>query len=167
LTIGPMMSRSVVFFVILIILHVVRSQEQFIQTDNRIQSSPLLCSIHRQGFGQLEYVELTASSINIQFTNIFSNLRCSTIHVSAAITNTLTNEIEQKFEDIQTNNFYTDRLLPDHNYSIIIKISDEKSIRILPTYIFQTLELSNRKTVTLSNDDLLTVEQIESFIFPH
>ncbi|CAF3673918.1 unnamed protein product [Rotaria socialis] len=167
LTIRPMMSRSIVFFVILIILHIVHSQEQFIQTGSRIQSSSSLCSIHRQGFGQLEYVELTASSINIQFTNIFSNLQCSTIHVSATITNTLTNEIEQKFEDIQTNNFYTDRLLSNHDYSVIIKVSDEKSLRILPTYIFQTLELSNRKTVTLSNDDLLTVEQIESFIFPH
>ncbi len=65
-----------------------------------------------------------------------------------------------------------------------IKISDRKNVRILPTHIFQTLASSNENSklsrwhsignnllvclaLILSHENLLTIEQIESFIFPH
>ncbi|CAF3364520.1 unnamed protein product [Rotaria sp. Silwood1] len=164
-----MMSRSLVLFIIFIILKIVHSQEeQFIQTDNHIlSSSSSLCTISRPGFGQLEHVQITSYSINIRFKNIFSYLKCSSIYVHAFITNTHTNQLERAIENIQTNTISINRLLPNHNYSLTIKISDEKYMRILPTHIFQTLESSNENILTLSNDDLLTIEQIESFIFPH
>ncbi|CAF3612663.1 unnamed protein product [Rotaria sordida] len=166
-----MMNRSVVLFIIFTILTIVHSdkEEQFIQTDNHIlsSSSSSLCNINRQGFGQLEHVQITSYSINIRFKNLYSNLKCSSIYIHAFITNTHTNQLDRTIENIQTNTISINRLLPNHNYSLTIKIFDEKYMRILPTHIFQTLESSNPNTLTLSNDDLLTIEQIESFIFPH
>ncbi|CAF2605269.1 unnamed protein product [Rotaria sp. Silwood2] len=128
-------------------------------------SSPL-CTIHQQGIGQLEHVQITSYSLNIRFKNIFSNLQCSSIYIHAFITDTHTNQLERTIQNIQTNTISINHLLPNHNYSLTIKISDETYVRILPTHIFQTLESSNQNTLTLSNDDLLTIEQIESFIFP-
>jgi len=101
------------YSVIFIILKVVHSEEQIIQRgihqiiafkernlyihlDKHISSS--LCTINRQGFGQLERVELTSYSINIQFKNIFYNLKCSSIHIYAFITNTHTNKLERTIE---------------------------------------------------------------------
>jgi hypothetical protein len=166
--------------------------------DNPISS---LCSINRQGFGQFERVQITSYSLTIQFQNIFSNLKCSSIHIDAFITNIQTNKFEQTIQvkpndfspiqfslffslkNIQTNTFHINQLFPNQNYSITIKISDEKNSRILPTHIFQTLQSSNRNSkificiennlygfhlaLILTNDDLLSIEQIESFIFPH
>ncbi|CAF0811487.1 unnamed protein product [Adineta steineri] len=161
-----MLTRSFVFFIIFIIIKVVHSDEQFVHTNNRIPSSSL-CSINRPGFGQLERVQLTSYSINVQFKNLFSNLPCTSIHIEAVITNIHTNKLEEKIENIQTNTIHFDQLFPNENYSIIIKISDEKNSRLLPTHIFQTLQSSDRNTVIITNEDLLVVEQIESFILPH
>ena len=65
--------------------------------DNTSLSSSL-CSIHRQGFGQLERVQLTSYSITIRFNNIFSNLKCSSIHIYVFITNVYTNQLERTIE---------------------------------------------------------------------
>ncbi len=66
-----------------------------IDLDNRGSS---LCSINRPGFGQFEHVEITFSSIKIQFDNLFSNLQCSSISIDAFITNTHTHQLERTIE---------------------------------------------------------------------
>jgi hypothetical protein len=81
--------------VIFLILKVVHSDDQLTQIGNHISS---LCSINRQGFGQFERVQLTSYSITIQFKNIFSNLKCSSIHIDAFITNIQTNKFEQTIQ---------------------------------------------------------------------
>lgn len=68
----------------------------FIHLDNHI-SSPL-CTINRQDFGRFERVQLTSYSINIQFKNIFYNLKCPSIHIYAYITDTHTNKLERTIE---------------------------------------------------------------------
>jgi hypothetical protein len=60
--------------------------------------SSSLCDVNRQGFGQLERVQLTSHSINIQFKNIFYNFKCSSIYIYALITNIHTNKLERTIE---------------------------------------------------------------------
>ena len=52
-------------------------------------------------------------------------------------------------QNIQSNTILAARLLPNHNYSIAIRLSDGKSLRILPMHVFQTLasaETNSKRT---------------------
>lgn len=67
--------------------------QSFVYLDNRP-----LCSINRPGLGQLERVQITSYSINIEFKNIFNTVKCSSIHTYLSITNTQTNQLERTIE---------------------------------------------------------------------
>ncbi|UJR27566.1 hypothetical protein I4U23_008847 [Adineta vaga] len=162
-----MMTRCFHLFVIFIFFEIVHSEEQFVRTNPHFTSSSY-CSIHRQGFGQIEQVQLTSTSITIQLKNNVSDVTCPPVHIDVAITNIQTNKLERTIENIQTNIFQIDRLAPHKNYSILIKLSNEKDSRVLPTYIFQTLPLAaNQQIEILTNEDLLSIEHIEAFLLPH
>ena len=143
--------------------------------DSRLTSSSL-CSIHRQGFGQLEQVQLTSTSINIRLKNIFSEVTCPSVHVDVAITNLQTNKLERTIEvnqtklskfsfmfscffpsqNIQTNTIQIDQLFPNENYSITIKISNEIDTRVLPAHIFQTPPFTSQQSEKLKKMKVLS-----------
>ena len=95
------------------------------------------------------------------------------------------NLVFHSLQNIQSNVIFIDRLLSNQNYSITLKLSDINNLRLLPSHVFQTLSSSDATSnednegkestdvifsiclaLTLSATELLSIEQIESFLFP-
>jgi len=160
------MIHQLIFFGLVVLIQIVQSRGINSRTDSHLSSSSV-CSIHRPGFGQFEHVQISSYSIDIQLKNLFYNFKCSSIRIDVSVTRTDTDQIDRILQNIQTNIIQLDRLLPNENYSITIQLSDVNQSRLLPTQTFQTLPSSNSNILSLSGQDLLAIDQIESFLLPH